>query len=71
MAEYADTGELVLVAACDLLVEAGKMTSDKRGEMILVSDVLGIESLCDMYVPSLFCRRFPRHALEALASLIN
>lgn len=36
------------VATCELLAEAGKMTTDKRNEMVLVSDVLGIESLCDM-----------------------
>lgn len=36
------------VATCELLIEAGKVSSDKRNEMILVSDVLGIESLVDM-----------------------
>ncbi|GAA5906175.1 hypothetical protein JCM6882_006067 [Rhodosporidiobolus microsporus] len=34
--------------ACDLLIEAGKVSSDKRNEMVLVSDVLGVESLVDM-----------------------
>jgi len=36
------------MATCELLIEAGKVSSDKRNEMILVSDVLGIESLVDM-----------------------
>ncbi|BGP00969.1 hypothetical protein NBRC10513v2_005024 [Rhodotorula toruloides] len=34
--------------ACDLLIEAGKVSSEKRNEMVLVSDVLGVESLVDM-----------------------
>ncbi|GAA5933476.1 uncharacterized protein JCM15063_001323 [Sporobolomyces koalae] len=34
--------------SCDLLIEAGKISSDKRNEMVLVSDVLGVESLVDM-----------------------
>ncbi|GAA6050658.1 hypothetical protein JCM3770_000877 [Rhodotorula araucariae] len=34
--------------ACDLLIEAGKVSSDKRNEMVLVSDVFGVESLVDM-----------------------
>ncbi|KAI5476759.1 catechol 1,2-dioxygenase [Pseudohyphozyma bogoriensis] len=37
------------LAACDLLIEAGKVSEkDKRNEMVLVSDVFGIESLVDM-----------------------
>ncbi|KAL8287545.1 hypothetical protein RQP46_003403 [Phenoliferia psychrophenolica] len=36
------------LAACDLLIEAGKVSSDKRNEMVLVTDVLGVESLVDM-----------------------
>lgn len=34
--------------ACNLLVEAGKMSSEKRNEVVLCTDVLGVESLCDM-----------------------
>lgn len=30
------------------MIEAGKVSSDKRNEMVLVTDVLGIESLVDM-----------------------
>ncbi|CAO1638867.1 unnamed protein product [Sympodiomycopsis kandeliae] len=33
--------------SCDLLVRSGQMSDDKRNEMILISDVLGIESLLD------------------------
>jgi hypothetical protein len=33
--------------ACNALAEAGKITSEKRNEFILISDVLGIESLVD------------------------
>ncbi|GHJ89993.1 hypothetical protein NliqN6_6395 [Naganishia liquefaciens] len=36
------------LAACALLVEAGKVTNDQRDEMVLVSDVLGVESLVDI-----------------------
>ncbi|GAA6028548.1 hypothetical protein JCM8097_007275 [Rhodosporidiobolus ruineniae] len=36
------------MASCELLIEAGKVSTDKRNEMVLVSDVLGVESLCDM-----------------------
>jgi protocatechuate 3,4-dioxygenase beta subunit len=31
--------------ACNLLIAAGKVSSDKRNEMVLVTDVFGIESL--------------------------
>ena len=34
--------------ACDLIVEAGQVSSDKRNEVILCQDVLGVESLVDM-----------------------
>ncbi|KAM0786398.1 hypothetical protein ACM66B_001865 [Microbotryomycetes sp. NB124-2] len=54
------------LAACDLLVEAGKMTSDKRGEMILVSDVLGVESLCDMIEHA----RYAKQGQDTTASAI-
>ncbi|SCZ87640.1 BZ3500_MvSof-1268-A1-R1_Chr2-2g05106 [Microbotryum saponariae] len=33
---------------CNLLIEAGKVSDDKRNEMVLVTDVLGVESLVDM-----------------------
>lgn len=33
--------------ACNVLVESGKISNEKRNEMILISDVLGIESLLD------------------------
>ena len=33
------------MAGCQLLNEAGKVSSDKRDEMVLVTDVLGVESL--------------------------
>lgn len=33
------------LAACNMLNEAGKVTSEKRNEMVLVTDVFGIESL--------------------------
>ena len=33
--------------ACNALASAGKITDDKRNEFILISDVLGIESLVD------------------------
>ncbi|KAI5449282.1 Catechol dioxygenase N terminus [Naganishia albida] len=36
------------LAACALLVEAGQVTTDQRDEMVLVSDVLGVESLVDI-----------------------
>jgi len=35
------------LAACDLLIRSGKMSDDRRNEMILISDVLGLESLVD------------------------
>ncbi|WOK35816.1 intradiol ring-cleavage dioxygenase [Sphingomonas sp. C3-2] len=35
------------LAACDLLKRAGDMTDERRNEFILVSDVLGLESLVD------------------------
>lgn len=33
------------LAACALLIEAGKVSSDTRNELVLISDVLGVESL--------------------------
>ncbi|KAK4705560.1 hypothetical protein P7C70_g640, partial [Phenoliferia sp. Uapishka_3] len=36
------------LATCDLLIEAGKVSTEKRNEMVLVTDVLGVESLVDM-----------------------
>lgn len=35
------------LAACDLLIRSGKMSDDRRNELILISDVLGLESLVD------------------------
>ncbi|KAL7003919.1 Catechol dioxygenase N terminus [Cystobasidiomycetes sp. EMM_F5] len=35
------------MAACNLMVAAGKVSSDARNEVVLVTDVFGIESLCD------------------------
>lgn len=34
------------MAACNLMVAAGKVSSDARNEVVLVTDVFGIESLC-------------------------
>ncbi|KDE05605.1 hypothetical protein MVLG_03977 [Microbotryum lychnidis-dioicae p1A1 Lamole] len=36
------------LGTCNLLIEAGKVSDDKRNEMVLVTDVLGVESLVDM-----------------------
>lgn len=33
------------MAACNLMVQAGKVSSDARNEVVLVTDVFGIESL--------------------------
>jgi catechol 1,2-dioxygenase len=33
------------LATCNLLVQAGQVSSEKRNEVVLVSDVLGVESL--------------------------
>jgi len=49
--------------SCDLLIEAGKISSDKRNEMVLVSDVLGVETLVDMYVMSLERNRLIQSSL--------
>ena len=35
------------LGACDLLIRSGKMSDDRRNELILISDVLGLESLVD------------------------
>ncbi|EPQ27242.1 uncharacterized protein PFL1_05165 [Pseudozyma flocculosa PF-1] len=35
------------LAACELLNRSGKMSDEKRDEMILISDILGVESLVD------------------------
>lgn len=35
------------LASCDFLIRAGKMSDDRRNELILISDVLGLESLVD------------------------
>ena len=35
------------LGACDLLVRSGQMSDDRRNELILISDVLGLESLVD------------------------
>ncbi|KAN0062902.1 Catechol 1,2-dioxygenase [Thecaphora frezii] len=35
------------LAACDLLIRSGKISDNKRNELILISDVLGLESLVD------------------------
>jgi catechol 1,2-dioxygenase len=35
------------LAACDQLIEAGKISGAERNEMILISDVLGLEALLD------------------------
>jgi hypothetical protein len=36
------------VETCELLIEAGKVSSEKRNEMVLFTDVLGVESLLDV-----------------------
>lgn len=38
------------MAACNLMVQAGKVSSDQRNEVVLVTDVFGIESLVGEYV---------------------
>jgi catechol 1,2-dioxygenase len=35
------------MAACDLMVRAGHMSDNKRNEVVLVTDVFGLESLVD------------------------
>lgn len=35
------------LGACDLLIRSGKMSDERRNELILISDVLGLESLVD------------------------
>lgn len=35
------------LGACDLLIRSGQMSDDRRNELILISDVLGLESLVD------------------------
>ncbi|GAA5907506.1 uncharacterized protein JCM6883_001227 [Sporobolomyces salmoneus] len=52
--------------SCDLLIEAGKISSDKRNEMVLVSDVLGVETLVDMLEHA----RFANNARESTQSAI-
>ena len=36
------------LGACELLRRAGEISSDARNEFILISDILGVEVLCDM-----------------------
>ncbi|BEI94975.1 uncharacterized protein CcaverHIS019_0705560 [Cutaneotrichosporon cavernicola] len=43
----ADISTEELLAACDMLVGAGKVSDERRNEVLLVSDTLGCESLCD------------------------
>ncbi|GAA5899389.1 hypothetical protein JCM5296_002282 [Sporobolomyces johnsonii] len=52
--------------SCDLLIEAGKISSEKRNEMVLVSDVLGVESLVDMMEHA----RYAAANVEATSSAI-
>ncbi|GAA5831971.1 hypothetical protein JCM5353_002827 [Sporobolomyces roseus] len=52
--------------SCDLLIEAGKISSDKRNEMVLISDVLGVETLVDMIEHA----RFADNAGETTQSAI-
>ncbi|GAA5834542.1 hypothetical protein JCM3766R1_003594 [Sporobolomyces carnicolor] len=52
--------------SCDLLIEAGKISSEKRNEMVLVSDVLGVETLVDMLEHA----RFADNAKETTQSAI-
>ncbi|KAM0750650.1 aromatic compound dioxygenase [Meredithblackwellia eburnea MCA 4105] len=54
------------LACCDLLIEAGKVSSDKRNEMVLVTDVLGVESLVDMMEHA----RYAKEGLPATSSAI-
>ena len=35
------------LAACDFMVRAGHMSDDKRNEVVLLTDVFGLESLAD------------------------
>lgn len=35
------------LSACDLLIRSGQMSDERRNELILISDVLGLESLVD------------------------
>lgn len=43
----ADISTEELLAGCDLLVGAGKVSDERRNEILLVSDTFGCESLCD------------------------
>ncbi|CAD6584171.1 MAG: hypothetical protein CYPHOPRED_002631 [Cyphobasidiales sp. Tagirdzhanova-0007] len=52
------------MAACNLLIGAGKVSSEARNEMVLVSDVFGIESLVD----TLDQTRARRHVKDATAN---
>ncbi|KLT45721.1 aromatic compound dioxygenase [Cutaneotrichosporon oleaginosum] len=44
----ADISTEELLAACDMLVGAGKVSDERRNEVLLMSDTFGCESLCDM-----------------------
>lgn len=33
------------MAACNLIVQAGKVSSEQRNEVVLITDIFGIESL--------------------------
>jgi catechol 1,2-dioxygenase len=33
------------MSACNLMVQAGKISNDQRNEVVLVTDIFGIESL--------------------------
>ncbi|GAA6019108.1 hypothetical protein JCM11491_002849 [Sporobolomyces phaffii] len=52
--------------SCELLIEAGKISSDKRNELVLISDVLGVETLVDMLEHA----RFADNARETTQSAI-
>ncbi|SAM86069.1 related to hydroxyquinol-1,2-dioxygenase [Ustilago bromivora] len=60
------------LAACDLLIRSGKMSDDRRNELILISDVLGLKSLVDSiaYEQAASCSAKPNGRVEATQSAI-
>lgn len=58
------------LAACNLLVKAGQFSSDKRNEVVLVTDVLGIESLVNTLDQTRAQRKGLDKSKDATASAI-
>jgi catechol 1,2-dioxygenase len=57
----ADISITEVLAACELLISAGRASTDVRNEMLLVLDIFGVESLVD----TLDTTRAVRHGLQA------